>query len=113
MAKGMASEPTTEEHFCFAETGAISIGDGDRLVHISQIISDSDAGDNGLRLKIKTNKTPDKEGNLNGPYKLENDGYTDARVPVGRSAYFRVESPFDQEWRLGRMRLNVAGGERR
>lgn len=113
MAKGMASEPTTEEHFCFAETGAISIGDGDRMVHINQIISDSDAGNNGLRLKIKTNKTPDKEGNLNGPYKLENDGYTDARVPVGRSAYFRVESPFDQEWRLGRMRLNVAGGERR
>ena len=113
LSKGLKSDPSAEEHFCYAETGSVSIGDGDRMMHINQIVTDSDAGDYGLRIKMMTKPTPDSTGTLFGPYSLNSDGYTDARVPVGRSAYFRVESPFDQEWRIGRMRLNVAGGERR
>jgi hypothetical protein len=43
---------------------------------------------------------------------LESDGYTDTRF-VGREAVLRVESPFDQEWRFGEVRLDAtASGSR-
>ena len=115
VAKGVDTElhPNvgSENHLCYAESGAIEIGAGDKMMNVTQILTDSDAGTSGLRLKTTTADTPDGTGIEKGPYTLENDGYTDTRF-VGRQAFLKVESPFDQEWRFGEVRFDasVAGG---
>jgi len=102
----------TENHMCYAESGAIEIGDGDKLMSVNQIISDSDAGSNGLRMQIVTADTPDEAVETQGPFTLENDGYTDCRF-TGRQAFLKVESPFDQEWRFGEIRMNARSAGKR
>ena len=104
---------SSEEHLCFAETGAIELGDGTKMMSVNQIISDSDAGSNGLRMKITVADTPDDSSPIiKGPYVLETDGYTDSRF-TGRQALLRIESPFDQEWRFGEIRFDATqAGER-
>ena len=98
---------TSEEHLCFAESGSIEIGNGNQMMSVNQIITDTDAGTNGLRMKISIKQTPDGASTEKGPYALETDGYTDTRF-VGRQAVLRVESPFDQEWRFGELRFSAA-----
>lgn len=97
----------SEEHLCFAESGSIEIGNGNQVMSVKQIITDTDAGTNGLRLKVSVRQTPDGASTEKGPYPLESDGYTDTRF-VGRQAVLRVESPFDQEWRFGDIRFDAA-----
>lgn len=97
----------TESHLCFAETGAVEIAGGNKMMSVSQILTDTDAGSNGLRMKVTVADTPDKTGIEKGPYTLETDGYTDTRF-VGRQTFLRVESPFDQEWRFGEVRFDAA-----
>ena len=98
---------SSEEHLCFAESGSIEIGSGNRVMSVKQIITDTDAGTNGLRLKVSVRQTPDGASTEKGPYPLESDGYTDTRF-VGRQAVLRVESPFDQEWRFGEVRFDAS-----
>ena len=102
----------TENHLCFVESGAIEIGSGNQAMSVRQILTDTDAGDNGLRLKIKTSSTPDGASIEKGPYGLVSDGYTDTRF-VGRQALLRVESPFDQDWRFGEIRLDATASGKR
>lgn len=97
----------SEEHLCFAESGAIEIGSGNKMMNVTQILTDSDAGSNGLRLSATTAESPDGSGVEKGPYTLENDGYTDTRF-TGRQAFLKVESPFDQEWRFGEIRFDAS-----
>ena len=116
IAKGvpLADYPSvaSEAHLCFAETGAVELGSGDRMMSVTQIVTDSDAGANGLRLKLQVADTPDGAGTTVGPYSLESDGYTDTRFSA-RQAFLRVESPYDQEWRLGELRVDARAGGRR
>ena len=102
-----------EAHLCYAETGAIEIGSGNKMMSVSQIITDTDAGSKGLRMKVTVARTPDDNAPVvKGAYDLQNDGYTDTRF-TGRQALLRVESPFDQEWRFGEVRLDASqSGER-
>jgi hypothetical protein len=97
----------SEAHLCYAETGAIEIGAGNKMMNVKQIITDTDAGTNGLRMKATVADTPDGTGTEKGPYALESDGYTDTRF-TGRQTYLKVESPFDQEWRFGEIRFDAA-----
>ena len=97
----------TEAHLCYAETGAIEIGAGNKMMNVRQIITDTDAGSKGLRMKATVADTPDGTGTEKGPYALESDGYTDTRF-TGRQTYLKVESPFDQEWRFGEVRFDAA-----
>ena len=109
---GLHPNVSSEEHLCYAESGAIEIGAGDKMMNVTQILTDSNAGTSGLRLKTTTADTPDGTGIEKGPYILENDGYTDTRF-TGRQAFLKVESPFDQEWRFGEVRFDTSvAGER-
>ncbi len=117
MAKGVGTDlfpnVADEAHLCYAESGAIELGNGDNMMSVSQIISDSDAGENGLRLSVTVAETPDDSTpTTKGPYPLENDGYTDTRF-TGRQAVLRVESPHDQDWRLGELRFQASKSGRR
>jgi len=101
-----------EAHLCFAETGAIEITGGNKMMSVKSILTDTDAGNKGLRMKVTVADTPDDSTpEVKGAYDLESDGYTDTRF-TGRQAFLRVESPFDQEWRFGEVRFDAtpAGG---
>jgi len=97
---------SSEEHLCYAESGAIEIGKGDKMMSVKQILTDTDAGSNGLRMEVVTGKTPDAPGTTHGPFILEGDGYSDCRF-VDRQTFLKVSSPFDQEWRWGEVRLDA------
>jgi len=117
MAKGVGTNlypnVADEAHLCYATTGAIELGNGDNMMSVSQIITDSDAGTNGLRLSVVSSDTPDDDAPVSkGPYTLEGDGYTDTRF-VGRQVLLTVESPHDQDWRLGDLRFMASKSGRR
>ena len=97
---------------CFAETGMVEIDGGNKNLHVKQILTDTDAGSNGLRFSIKTQKTPDGPQATAGPYNLSTDGYTDSRF-TGRAGIMRIESGFDQEWRFGEVRFEASISGRR
>jgi len=116
VAKGVStsthSNVATENHLCYVESGAIEIGGGNKMMSVNSILTDTDAGTNGLRMKVVTGKTPDAPGDIHGPFTLEGDGYTDCRF-TDRQAILRVESPFDQEWRFGEVRFEAAASGKR
>ena len=117
MAKGINDtlhpNVSDEEHLCFAETGAIELASGTKMISVSQVVTDTDVGNKGLRIKATVSSTPDDSFPVTkGPYDLQNDGYTDTRF-TGRQATIRIESPYDQEWRFGEIRLDYSqAGER-
>ena len=88
------------------------MGGGTKMMSGKQSLTDTDAGTNGLRMKVVTGKTPDASGNTHGPFILESDGYSDCRF-TDRQAFLRVESPFDQEWRFGEVRFEAAASGKR
>lgn len=99
----------SEHHPVFAETGAIEIGQGQNRMKVRQIISDTDSGENGVRLKFSTADNPDTTPTVKGPFPLDADGYVDTRFN-GRQIQFRVEGPFDTDWRVGEMRVEASPG---
>jgi len=103
---------SSEAHLCYAETGVIEMGKGDRRMSVNQIITDTDAGVNGLRLSVTTAETPDGVGVTKGAYNLEPDGYTDTRFS-GRQVLLKIEAPFDQDFRFGDLRFEVKPSGRR
>jgi len=102
----------TENHLCYVETGAIEIGGGNKMMSVTQILTDTEAGSNGLRLECVTGKTPDAPGTTHGPFILEGDGYSDCRF-TDRQTFLKVSSPFDQEWRFGEVRFNASASGKR
>ena len=98
-----------ELHPVFAETGAIEIQSGQNRMKVRQIITDTDADENAVRLKFKTGDNPDTEGTMRGPFPLESDGYVDTRIN-GRQIQLRVEGPFDTDWRVGDTRVEASPG---
>ena len=107
------TDSTSDVGLCFAETGGMEVGDaGDNVAHISQLITDSTQGTNGLRMKFKTSMTPTDTESTSSNYEIADDGYTDVRE-TGRQFKFRVESGWDQNWSLGQIRADISTGGRR
>jgi hypothetical protein len=98
-----------ELHPVYVESGAVQVANGDAMMRVTSIITDSQAGDNGLRLKFQSRDTPDDTAVTRGPFALTSDGYTDVRF-TGRQMQLRIESPFDTDWRLGELRAEVVPG---
>ena len=109
---GMPELDNREEAFTYAETGAIEFGSGDRVVHAKRIITDSSAGNKGVRFKIKSRLTPDDTQTTSSIYDLQDDGYTDVRI-TGRQLNLRIEAPFDQDFEIGNLRAEASLGGRR
>ena len=107
------TDSTSDVGLCFAETGGMEVGDaGDNIAHITQLITDSTQGTNGLRMKFKTSMTPTGTESESSNYEVADDGYTDVRE-TGRQFKFRVESGWDQSWSLGQIRASISTGGRR
>lgn len=103
---------TGEEGFVYAESGPFEIGQGDRRVQANQLITDTDTGINGLRFSFGQQSTPEDEVNYSDTYNVQTDGFTDIRVN-GREVSLKVSSPFDQDWDLGNIKVDVKVSSKR
>tara|TARA_B100000073_G_scaffold347224_1_gene360849 strand:- start:1330 stop:3156 length:1827 start_codon:yes stop_codon:yes gene_type:complete len=93
----------------FCETGPISIGKGDLISRVTDIIPDEKTqGD--VDLKFKTRFYPNDTETTHGPYNPSNP--TSVRF-TGRQIRMRVEGDQAAAWRVGTMRLETKAGGRR
>ncbi len=93
----------------FCETGPISIGAGDQIAKVTEVIPDElTQGD--VDLKFKTRFYPNDTETTHGPFNPSNP--TSVRFS-GRQVRMRVEGDELAAWRVGTMRLEVKAGGRR
>jgi len=93
----------------FCETGPISIGNGDQVARVTEIIPDEKTqGD--VDLKFKTRFYPNDTETTHGPFNPSNP--TSVRF-TGRQMRMRVEGDQATAWRVGTMRLETKAGGRR
>lgn len=93
----------------FAETGPISIGNGDNIAKVNSVIPDEKTqGD--VQMTFKTRYYPNGTENTFGPFDPTNP--TSARFS-GRQLRMRVEQDQNVDWRVGIMRLETIAGGRR
>ena len=93
----------------FCETSAISIGNGDQVAKVTEVIPDEKTqGD--VDLKFKTRFHPNGAETTHGAFNPSNP--TSVRF-TGRQIRMRVEGDQNVDWRVGTMRLEVKAGGRR
>ena len=93
----------------FCETGPVSIGNGDQIAKVTEVITDEKTqGD--VDLKFKTKFNPNDTERTFGPFNPSNP--TSLRF-TGRQVKMRVEGDQATDWRVGVMRLEVKAGGRR
>jgi len=93
----------------YAETGPISMGAGDRLMKVTNVIPDEkNQGD--VELKFKVRNYPNAEETEKGPFSTANP--TSVRFQ-GRQIRMRVEGIEKADWRVGIMRLEARQGSKR
>lgn len=93
----------------FAESGPISLGNGDTVMKVNQLIADEkDQGE--VSVSFKTRFYPNDTERTYGPYSTSNP--TDVRF-TGRQIRIRVEATGNEDWRVGIMRINAEAGGRR
>jgi len=93
----------------FAETGPISLGNGDGVMRVNNLIPDErNQGD--VEVTFKTRFHPNDTERTYGPYSMANP--TSVRF-TGRQIRMRVESAKNACWRTGVMRIEATPGGRR
>jgi len=93
----------------YLESGPISLGAGDNIVKVNEIIPDEKTqGD--CTLTFKSRFYPNGDETSHGPFALGNP--TGARFQ-GRQVRMRINGSELNNWRAGNMRLNVIEGGRR
>ena len=93
----------------YAETGPISIGAGDNLMNVVELIPDEKTqGD--VSATFKTRFYPNGAESEYGPFSMSNP--TSVRFQ-GRQVRMRVEGSVATDWRVGIMRLDARQGGRR
>ncbi len=112
LAFGLSGGQEREKAFTYAETGAIEFENGNRVVHAKRILTDSSAGDRGVRFVVKSRFTADSDEYKSEIYDLQPDGYTDTRI-TGRQLSLRIEAPYDQDFEIGDLRAEATLGGRR
>jgi len=93
----------------FAESGPISLGNGDTVMKVSSVIPDEDT-QGEVNVTFKTRFYPNASETSHGPYTLSNP--TDVRL-TGRQVRLRVEGTGNNNWRSGVMRMEVIPGGKR
>jgi len=93
----------------FVESGPISLGNGDNIMHVTDLIPDElTQGD--VNAKFKTRFYPNGTESELGSFTMANP--TNVRFS-GRQVRMRVETTVNNDWRVGTMRIEAkAGGKR-
>ena len=97
----------TSQVFC--ETGPISIGNGDNIMKVTDVIPDEKTQGN-VDLKFKSKFYPNDTERTYGPFNPSNP--TSVRFS-GRQIKMRVEADSATSWNVGTMRLETKTGGRR
>ena len=87
----------------FAETGPVSLGNGDQTMNVLQLIPDEKT-QGQVSVKFKTRFYPNAAETTHGPYTPANP--TDVRFS-GRQFRMRVEGADNVDWRVGVMRVDA------
>lgn len=99
----------------WAETSALNVGAGAKVVDVNQalVAVDPQYGSQNYQLKILSRFAGDQAETTYGPYLPRASGYTDMRAQ-GRDLRMRIEATNDNYWSVGQVRLDVEarGGER-
>lgn len=93
----------------YAETGPISLGNGDTVMKVNQLIPDEE-NQGEVNVTFKTRFYPNDTERTYGPYTTSNP--TSVRF-TGRQVRMRVEATGNQDWRVGVMRINAESGGKR
>ncbi len=93
----------------FCETGPISIGAGDQISKVTEVIPD-EVTQGDVDLKFKTRFYPNAPETTHGPFNPSNP--TSVRFS-GRQIRMRVDGDQLAAWRVGTMRLEIKAGGRR
>ena len=112
LALGASAALGSTEFLVYVRSGVIELGEGDQVMHATQLITDTTSGDNGLRFKFYTADTPDASETAlpsSGIYEPESDGYTDVRF-TARQFRISIEAGFDQDFDTSVNRLDVTPG---
>lgn len=98
----------------FIESGDISIGDGDELMHVSKIVPDFDRLTGSVSVTLKGRKYPQKTQYSKGPYTAT--GVTDemgVRIRARQIAINIAQSGLGESFRMGAWRARMRpDGER-
>jgi len=93
----------------FVESGPMNIGNGDNVMHVTQMIPDEQTqGD--VTAIFKTRFYPNSEERSYGPYSMTNP--TSLRM-TGRQVRVRLTGTELTSWRIGTMRIDVTQGGKR
>jgi len=98
----------------FAESAPISIGNGDTVMKVNQLIGDEEtAGE--VQVQFKTRFHPN---DTERTYPSSSTYYSLTNMPTsvrftGRQVRIRVEATGNEDWRVGTMRINAESGGRR
>jgi hypothetical protein len=95
----------------YAETGNITLGEGDRRYHVRQVVIDDESA-SGLGFRFLTREQPKAVERDTGLYTVVHDGLMDTRFSA-RHVRMRVEALADEPWSLGRPRLIIRQGGKR
>jgi len=93
----------------YAETGPISLGNGDTVMKVNQLIPDEET-QGEVSVTFKSRFYPNDTERTYGPYSTGNP--TSLRF-TGRQMRMRIESTGNDDWRVGVMRVNAEAGGRR
>lgn len=93
----------------FAESGPISLGNGDSVMKVNELIPDEET-QGGVQIKFKTRFYPNDTEREYGPFQTSNP--TSLRF-TGRQVRLRVEATGNDDFRVGIMRINATPGGRR
>jgi hypothetical protein len=93
----------------FAESGSISLGNGDQIMRVTNLIPDEKTqGD--VEVTFKTRFYPNDTETTHGTYTLGNP--TDVRFS-GRQLRMKIQGATNNDWRSGIMRIEARTGGRR
>jgi hypothetical protein len=93
----------------FIESGPISLGNGDQVMKVNQVIPD-ELTQGGVNMTFKTRFYPNDTEREYGPFSAANP--TDVRF-TGRQIRVRYDSQVSTDWRVGTFRVEASGGGRR
>lgn len=95
----------------YAESGAMELGKGEQVVHVTRLIPDEETRGE-VTVTFKTRFAPNGTEYTHGPYAVKSDGKTDVRFS-GRQASMRVQPVADGNWSIGKFRVEMRPGSAR
>jgi len=93
----------------YAESGPITLGNGDQIMRVLNLIPD-EVTQGQVKVSFKSRFYPNASETTHGPYTLVNP--TDVRF-TGRQIRIKVEGVSNDNWRSGVMRIEARAGGRR